>query len=68
LTRASGCFTQSEFETCKSLGVEAAPAWGIDVSLPVSKHLGLHVAWFGVEGKRVQYSGLTAGLNVGRLR
>jgi len=65
--RAAGCYTLDEFESCNSLGVEVAPAWGLDVNAPVSRHIGIHVAALGVAGRRAQYVGYTAGLSVGRL-
>jgi hypothetical protein len=66
--RAAGCFVRSENAQCTSLGVEAAPVWDVDLVLPLSSHVGVHVVGFGVRGRRVQYSGMSAGLDLGRFR
>jgi hypothetical protein len=66
--RAAGCFARDENERCRSLGVEAAPAWGVDLVLPLSSHFGVHVVGFGVRGRRVRYSGVSAGFDLGRFR
>lgn len=65
IARAGGCYTLDEFERCNSLGVEAAPAWGLELDAPVTRVLGIHVAGFGVVGQRTRYVGLSAGLSVG---
>ena len=66
LAAAGGCYTINENERCSPLGTEAAPAWALEVDAPVSRHVGIHVAGLGVEGRRTRYVGLSLGLSVGR--
>jgi hypothetical protein len=65
LARAGGCYTVNENERCAPLGIEAAPAWALELDAPVARHVGIHVAGLGVEGRRTRYVGLSAGLSVG---
>jgi len=66
VARAAGCYTLDEFQSCNSLGVEVAPAWGLEADVPVTRVLGIHVAGLGVHGRRTHYVGATVGLSVGR--
>ena len=69
ITRAGGCVTHAEANsTCNPLGVEIAPAWGVDLGVPVTRHIGFHAAAFGVQGRKIRYSGLSAGLKLGSFR
>ena len=69
VSRAAGCVSHADGGgPCAPVGVQIAPAWGVDLGLPFTSHVGFHAAAFGLRGRTVRYSGFSGGFELGVFR